>query len=71
MKIIFIGDATRERDCFPKKKFGKHLIENKPYFYLFFIFYFLFFCTLCTKKKKLLPGIHQTENFLEKKENQA
>ena len=22
-----------ERDCFPKKIFGKQLIENKPYFY--------------------------------------
>ena len=22
-----------ERDCFPKKKFGKQHIKNKPYFY--------------------------------------
>ena len=22
-----------ERDCFPKKNFGKQPIENKPYFY--------------------------------------
>ena len=35
MNIIFIGDATheRERDCFPKRIFGKQPIENKFYFY--------------------------------------
>ena len=34
MKIIFIGDAMREREIvFQKKKFGKQPIENKPYFY--------------------------------------
>ena len=33
-KIIFLGDATRERGIvFQKKKFGKQPIENKPYFY--------------------------------------
>ena len=25
--------CERERDCFPKKNFGKQLIENKFYFY--------------------------------------
>ena len=33
-KIIFLGDATRERGIvFQKKNFGKQPIENKPYFY--------------------------------------
>ena len=33
--MIFIGamHCVRERDCFPKKNFGKQLIENKFYFY--------------------------------------
>ena len=34
MNIIFIGDATHEREVvFQKKKFGKQPIENKFYFY--------------------------------------
>ena len=32
-KIIFIRDATREREIVFQKKKGKQLIENKPYFY--------------------------------------
>ena len=37
MKIIFIGDATREKEIvFQIFFFGKQPIENKPYFYLSF-----------------------------------
>ena len=30
---IYSRCNAKERDCFPKKKFGKQPIENKPYFY--------------------------------------
>ena len=55
-KIIFIGDATREREIvFQIFFFGKQPIENKPYFYLSFpltkdsfllIRFFLYYQTL-------------------------
>ena len=33
---IYIRYNVWERDCFPKKNFGKQHIKNKPYFYLGF-----------------------------------
>ena len=53
MKIIFIEDATREKEIvFQFFFFGKQPIENKPYFYLSFLLtkdsfpmtFFFFFC---------------------------
>ena len=37
MELLAIGDATCERDCFPKLFFEKEPIENKPYFYYGFL----------------------------------
>ena len=37
MELLAIGDATCERDCFPKLFFEKQPIKNKPYFYYGFL----------------------------------
>ena len=37
MEPLAIGDATCERDCFPKLFFEKQPLENKPYFYYGFL----------------------------------
>ena len=60
MKIIFIEDATREKEIvFQFFFFGKQPIENKPYFYLSFLltkdsfpmtFFFFFFVLPNTRK---------------------